>query len=488
MRMRKLIFIIISLNLLCVYSHSSNWEGSGTKEDPYQIRTAQQLAYLANEVNNGIDFLDEYFSLTNNIDLSEICGETIGNWTPIGSSNNYFEGTLFGNNHTISDLYININNNSIYYGLFGHIGGHGAVYDLTLKNGYVYSTFWSGGIAAANNGLISNCKNINCVVESWCYSGGICGINFNTITNCSNQAEVSSVLCSGGICSYNYGTITNSANKSAITANEGCGGICGYNGGFANIDNCYNVRIGFIDNCSNTSSIMANEKIGGIAGRNDGFIVNSMNNGDINGVQHVGGITGYNGGFDGVTGNISNSSNIGNVIGRDTLTGGIVGYGNHASEIYNVYTDNNVYCLNSSTSKYIGEEIGQKDNCFIIIQPDNSEALYSIADQLNQWIDMQSDPDSYLKWKVMDNYIYTINEYSLSSLKDSISSPISQDDIKIYSVNGHLYIISPTRQSVGVYSVDGKAIRKIDLLSNAMTRIRLEKGVYIVNEHKVVVY
>jgi hypothetical protein len=485
--MKRLIISII-LNVLCLSSYCFSWEGIGTEDQPYLISTSQHLVELAEEVNNGTDFHDELFSLINDIDLSDVCGESIGNWTPIGSITNYFEGILLGNNHTISNLYFNVKGNGTYCGLFGHVGERGAIHDLTIKNGFAYSVFWCGGIVASNSGLISNCKNINCNVDSWHFSGGICGVNFNTITNCSNQAEVNSSLCSGGICAYNYGTITNCINKNSITANESCGGICGYNGGFANIDNCYNVRIGFIDNCRNNSSIMGNGKIGGIAGRNDGFIVNAMNNGEINGGQQVGGIAGTNGGFDGVIGNISNSFNIGNVIGRDTLTGGIVGYGNHASEIYNVYTVNNVYCLNSSTSKYIGEEIGQKDNCFIIIQPDNSEILYSIADQLNQWIDMQSDPDSYLKWKVMDNYIYTINENSLSSLKDSISSPISQDDIKTYSVNGHLYLISPTRQSVGVYSVDGKAIRKIDLLSNALTRIQVGKGVYIVNGQKVIVY
>ncbi len=492
--MKRLIISII-LNILCLSSYCYSWDGIGTEDQPYLISTSQHLVELAEEVNNGTDFHDEFFRLTNDIDLSDVCGDSLGDWVPIGSITNYFEGILLGNNHTISNLYFNVKGNSTYYGLFGHVGERGAIYDLTIENGSVYSTFWCGGIVASNSGLISNCKNINCNVDSWHFSGGICGVNLNTITNCTNQAEVSSSLCSGGICAYNYGIITKCTNKNRITANEGCGGICGYNGGFADFTNCNNVKIGFIDNCNNNFTILGDEKIGGIAGRNDGFIVNSMNNGTINGDQQVGGLVGYNGGFDGVIGNISNSYNTGTVMGRDTLTGGIVGYGNQASEIYNVYTTDYIRCVSQPTIDYIGENDGVKENCFIINHNVETTTYDSTVNQLNQWITLQPNQNSYIKWGINNDSLYSIIQSNFTK-QDTTSSdhtnvPLynkSQDDIKIYSVNGNLYIISPARQSVGVYSVDGKAVRKIDLLSNAMTRIRLEKGVYIINGHKVVVY
>ena len=55
--------------------------GSGTKEDPYQIATAEQLALLAKDVNSGVadkTHGGEYFILTADIDLS---GHV---WTPLG--------------------------------------------------------------------------------------------------------------------------------------------------------------------------------------------------------------------------------------------------------------------------------------------------------------------------------------------------------------------------------------------------------------------
>lgn len=487
--MKRITITYIILTMLSFHSYCANWNGSGTKDDPFLISTSQQLAELAEEVNNGTDFYNEFFSLTNDIDLSDICGDSLGSWTPIGTISNYFEGTLLGNSHTISNLYIDIKKNKSYYGLFGFIGENGAVYDLTLENGSVYSTFWSGTIAAANSGVISNCKNINCPVDSWHFSGGICGVNFNIIKDCHNQAEVTSSLCCGGICAYNYGTITDCTNNNNITANEGCGGICGYNGGFANINNCYNVRIGFIDNCRNNSSIMGNGKIGGIAGRNDGFIVNSMNNGEINGGQQVGGIAGTNGGFDGVIGNITNSYNIGNVTGRETLAGGIVGYGNQASEIFNVYTNDNVYCVNTSAIQYIGESYGQQENCLIGYQHSDSTALNLIVNQLNQWIDSQADQDSYFRWQIKDNQICTIKEDTCSdSLFTHVKFYKSQNDIKIFCKKGSLYIFSPTKQTINIYTIEGKIVLSTDLFDNALTRIQVGKGVYIVNGQKVIVY
>lgn len=73
-------------------------EGSGTESDPYRITSANELAYIAKEVNSGNDFADDFFSLEVDIDLSGI------DWTPIGDGANPFSGNFNGNGHTISDL------------------------------------------------------------------------------------------------------------------------------------------------------------------------------------------------------------------------------------------------------------------------------------------------------------------------------------------------------------------------------------------------
>ena len=56
--------------------------GSGTPEEPYLISTAEQLREFAEQVNDeGRTTLCA--TLTADIDLSEICGEGTGDWTPI---------------------------------------------------------------------------------------------------------------------------------------------------------------------------------------------------------------------------------------------------------------------------------------------------------------------------------------------------------------------------------------------------------------------
>ena len=105
--------------------------GSGTKNDPYQIATAEQLAKLARDVNNGNTpqaFLDKYFILTQDIDLSG------GIWMPIGKYYNYgngngnnrlFFGKFNGNGHVIKNMHIQWEGTEAWsaWGLFSTLQG-----------------------------------------------------------------------------------------------------------------------------------------------------------------------------------------------------------------------------------------------------------------------------------------------------------------------------------------------------------------------------
>lgn len=91
--------------------------GDGTKENPYQISNAAELAYLAKTVNEQSSTPEyTYYILTDNIGLG------YDEWTPIGLydyENQYFHGSFDGNGYTISDLKIlQINAGNI--GLFGY--------------------------------------------------------------------------------------------------------------------------------------------------------------------------------------------------------------------------------------------------------------------------------------------------------------------------------------------------------------------------------
>ncbi len=94
--------------------------GSGTKDDPYQISSAAELAYLAQRVNSQTSDPEyEYYELTGNISL----GNT--EWVPIGLYGNdyqYFRGSFDGNGYTISDLRITKAYEG-YVGIFGYAKG-----------------------------------------------------------------------------------------------------------------------------------------------------------------------------------------------------------------------------------------------------------------------------------------------------------------------------------------------------------------------------
>ena len=75
-------------------------KGSGTESDPYLITSAEQLAFLAKEINSGKNYTGKKFSLMCDIDLNNL------EWTPIGNGDHSFDGSFDGNEHTIKNLKI----------------------------------------------------------------------------------------------------------------------------------------------------------------------------------------------------------------------------------------------------------------------------------------------------------------------------------------------------------------------------------------------
>lgn len=84
-----------------------DFEGKGTKENPWKISSDLELAKLAHDVTNGKSqtmYYDKYFQLSENINLNK------GIWMPIGTLNTtnagFFGGTFDGDGKTISNMKI----------------------------------------------------------------------------------------------------------------------------------------------------------------------------------------------------------------------------------------------------------------------------------------------------------------------------------------------------------------------------------------------
>ena len=96
--------------------------GSGTQGAPFEISTAQQLAYVATMVNSGDRvYQNGHFKLLVDIDLS-----TYNNWTPIGkcdysNGSEYFHGVFDGGGRTVFNLNISNNHEDGHFGLFGYV-------------------------------------------------------------------------------------------------------------------------------------------------------------------------------------------------------------------------------------------------------------------------------------------------------------------------------------------------------------------------------
>ena len=257
-------------------------EGSGTKEDPWRIENAEQLAYLAQQVNNGTNYRGKHFLLVSDLDLS------VKEWTPIGTYSNSFWGGFDGGGRTITGMTITGKENN-YVGLFG------ACYNFTAPSSYIKSVTvkranisghsFVGAIAGAGAN-ISDCYSIeNTIYASRCV-GGVCGSLIGNISGCYNSSSVKGNSTAGGIMgSASYegrdgnGVVQYCYNIGAVTVSQQDSSVGGITGASANRYD--------ISNCLNCGKITGNGKnVGGIAGSTDSnymnFIGNCYYNSDLN--------------------------------------------------------------------------------------------------------------------------------------------------------------------------------------------------------------
>lgn len=120
------------------YEYTSKIEGEGTSESPFLIKTPEQLAWIAYQVNvNGETFRGQYFRLAADIDLEKRTDGDLVNWVPIGLNDKKHEfwGILENpDKFVIKNMYIKANGTATtnYFGLFGSLCT--SVTDITLEN------------------------------------------------------------------------------------------------------------------------------------------------------------------------------------------------------------------------------------------------------------------------------------------------------------------------------------------------------------------
>ena len=286
--------------------------GSGTKGDPYIIKTGGQLMLMKN-------YSDKYFELANDIDLNN------KNWLPIEN----FSGTLKGNGHTIYNLRIE-RDECQYRGLIGKLN-NGSISNLIIRGVKIYGNYSGTFVGYMYGGQITNCHVIlenDSELKSGNYIGGIvgstdAGYNYsNHIINCSVKSVVQD-------------------DKYRINGKSYVGGIAG---GYDDLT---------IESCQVVCNVIGEQYVGGIVGKLSytcGNTKNCLYQGNISGSNRVGGICGECGDIHTKSITIVGCKVVADIECDGDYVGGISGIGS----VIACYTEGTITCPNTSAEEVSG--------------------------------------------------------------------------------------------------------------------------------------
>lgn len=294
------------------------------------IKTAEDMLNFAERVNAGEVTLNAI--LDNDIDMSGVCGSSIGNWIGI----NGLEGEFDGNGHVISNIYcVDSSSVAVFFNL------KGSVKNLELQDVV----------------MISSEKN----------AAGLVYTLWGTVENCLVSGSVTAHEYAGGIVYYTYkgSSIVDCVNEAAVEG--GTYNAFSYTGGAAGI--AAHIREGGdIVGCVNKGSIVSSgESAGGIFGQSYqqvNLVEECVNEGDVHGVDYIGGIGGYAGPYT----TVNRCVNKGNVSGAYErfmcYAAGIVAYSSNV--IVNCANHGNVEVDSGSAYGLTSNAVEGLVNCYNI--------------------------------------------------------------------------------------------------------------------------
>lgn len=324
---------------------TSQPHGKGTEDEPYQIGTAQEMAWLAYAVNNQMESEGYCAVLTADIDLGYCQWPVIG----VLSSNGQraYTGTFDGQGHTVSGLNITSLGGRQKLGLFGvaqdavieNLTVRGNI-DLTGVRSYDTTTgYIIGGVLGSGEGggvnirscvsqvdisvsFVNDQKAQNSAVGG--LVGRLSGSGSHEITNCRNEGRIYTAFEPGA---YYLG---------GSGGNGGQGGIVGFIGASAQLECCVNTGTVYAGRAAGVGGIVGNVGDSGVT-----ITLNQCaNQGAVS--NDTGGVLLRKGGTGGIiglapTGSVTVSScyNTGAVAGS-AIVGGILGgeKGEHTSSQY----------------------------------------------------------------------------------------------------------------------------------------------------------
>ena len=229
--------ISLAILLFSVTFSAVAMEGSGTLQDPYQINNCGDLQYMNQK-------LSANYVLANDIDCSDTMDWNHGEgFVPIGTNAEPFMGHFDGQNHVISNLFINRPSQSAV-GLFGATFGNAAsIVNLKLVGVNITGGNDVGGLVGVTGDTISGeISNVEVTghVSGNMRVGGLIGNAGNQISNSAAAGSVTGASNVGGLIGFAsvISNVSHSYATNSVSSKNGAGGLIGFaNGG--NITNSY---------------------------------------------------------------------------------------------------------------------------------------------------------------------------------------------------------------------------------------------------------
>ena len=195
--------------------------GDGTKENPYQIATLDNLYWIASD---SVNWKYNYIQ-TADINASQTSGWFGGQgWLPIGNEAPFFYGNYDGNGFVIDSLYIDRPTEDMI-GLFKW----GNIINLGVTHANITGGDRVGGIIGWM-GSLEKCYSSGTVTAVSGDAGGLAGWLAGGIVNCFSTAEVNgNGNGAGGLTAENGGYILNSYSLGIINGKT-AGGLVAFNG------------------------------------------------------------------------------------------------------------------------------------------------------------------------------------------------------------------------------------------------------------------
>lgn len=303
-RMLSVLLICVLLSAICpkpaLAATSGNWIDYTTEPEmsdvnTYVIDSAEDLAWLSNQVSLGQSFDGYTIEVTAPLDLSDHY------WTPIGNASSCFAGTFKGNGNKISGLTIGTaespETDSQFIGLFGNTNG-GEINGIELEDVKLFLSYIAydggiGAIAARSSGTkINNVSVRTAEIRSTLYSGSAINYDIGGIVGMASGMEIKNATVENVIISSpgngsNFGGIAGKVDGTSVLDNcHATGFLEGANGsslgGIVGLMRDFSNRASVVKNCYSACILKGYTTLGGFAGMLDGAsVINCYSTGGI---------------------------------------------------------------------------------------------------------------------------------------------------------------------------------------------------------------